>query len=681
MASSREGGRGRHRGPAQTHEGLDDGLRSAITAAVTTAVAESQLTTAPVVGRTPWDAIAEVAGNILGLLGKSAVYLLCIGLIAVGWFFFEQQQSEKERFYTEQLQALEAERNKAFALVQDSYKEIAEVGGGQITNLDKSLNLLKNISDEVDSTQKKAFDQKVATLETQQELDQAREQIERAAEEIREKELSLLNAEKAAETVRRQKESEIEDALNQLKQEKVELEEKQAALALRAGTIAKLQDQLRLQNDAAAKGFQAISDEISEMITTIFPSAQAREESVNLGELLNLKIPLTTIEDRADYEAWARRQNNKNNKDIDIDPSKILRSFANLDWIADDTSVANLIGVSEADLLIAIEKGDGLGFDLWTRAVLSDPVEHETIVGFILDLNQKVMRTIRLVIDHDLSQEDITDADGASEGRDSKRIIEAFHTFSTGPAYVPDEDNWLEKKLIVTELKADGTVNAVRVGDSRSEADGVILPQKLLGAVALKPIVGKSEPIDFLTGKQFDSLANSFQDVSPAVSRTLLDPFETPRLNFDMLARSEEPEAIIITADLDYISDTDLRKAVNKLVRLAIDKDTDALGKLLGGGAYLDGSEVAGRLGAFALRPKFSVAEVSTPLRLAADTTLSEQQSGSSLSMDQQTSIERIEVKFTVEVNPNNDKDLLSLVFERNAPTSTWYLVDLSQHS
>ena len=127
-------------------------IAAAVAAAVTAVRSEDQPVVTPVTGRGPWDTLSEFIEKLFYLFGKSVIYLIVLALLAIGWYFLEQQQSEKEKFltaqqlekekfFTKQLQELEKQRNEAFGLVQSAYKDITGVAAQQILNLDNSLSV------------------------------------------------------------------------------------------------------------------------------------------------------------------------------------------------------------------------------------------------------------------------------------------------------------------------------------------------------------------------------------------------------------------------------------------------------------------------------------------------------------------------------------------------------------
>lgn len=661
-------------------------VAAAVAAAVEAMQSQSQPKVTPVTGRQPWDTLSEFIDRLFDLLGKSVIYLLVILLLGVGWYFLEQQQADKEKFFTKQLRELEKERNEAFDLVKGAYKDITDVAAKQIDNLDDSLELLTTITKEVDNTQKAGFAEKLDAYKTKQELEQALRDMKRAEMEIRKKESTAQEAEQQAEAIRREKEEAIEKARAKLEEEKKKLENQKANLIQRAGKIGELKQALRTLSDSTendlidifAKLFDVGADlrkSVKRLEISLEPGSSRDVASVARDELSILseaEKKLSNIE-IYQYSAWNLTQNEM--RDHIIDPSEVLTPFAGLDSTLDAEALDRLVGVSEKKFVASIEQYDGFGFDFWARVVPDDPDDIRTaLVGALEGKDPTgLIRIVFLVI-----------GEGAGAQANDKRISETKAFLGLAPALMPDKNDWLNTGVLFAIIEPSGEIEVEYESDGRPETDETISLSTLFKEMILEDVIwGMPQPFKLLQRDQFRALVRDQR--LPRVVRTKLhDRYAAPRLNFDMLARAEDPDSILSDAGLTVIGDPDLRVALDLLVRSVIAKDLAAVERALGGFKFSP-NEVVSKLGAFVLRPQFRVADVSIgELRVAQqqiqqqirhqESAPADAQPGQGL--EPQPLDRRARITLAVAKSADGEEDRLTLELEHSSTDDTWRLID-----
>ena len=564
----------------------------------------------------------------------------------------------------------------------------------------RTLKLLKTISDEVDVTQKEGFDQKLEAYKTDEELQNARSQVEQSKKEIREKELTIQQTEQQAEASRREKEMAIEKAAEKLKEEKKKLERQEARLVQRAGTIGELQDALRTLNDSAEKDFEAIFQsamatrqdldssltDLAAALDSSLPDGAPAELRDKLDELRALETRLSALADRDQYSTWALTKSSI--RDFIVDPGIILKPFANLDATLDPGTLERLVGVSEQKLVASIQQDNAFGFDYWVRAVPVDSEFGETFLLGVL-IGKEPVGLVRFVV-LGIGRGEVHSAsvdEDASARTNGDRIVWTEAFLGLSPAVVPDQYDWLSSGILFTYIEPDGEIDSDHDSDITPDANETISLYALVQDIEPpQPIWGTPQPFELLTRDQFYMLARDMR-LPVGVRKALLDPYNEPRLNFDMLERSKKPDLILSKAEMERINDADLRATLEMLVRSVIAKDFAAVKSALGG-SYSSPNEVVSMLGAFALRPQFRVAEVSIEQSQLAQQQIKQQvqqqvpapignQPGSEL--ETQPLELQSEIVLAVASSADGEEDGLTLLLERRGAESTWRLFDISE--
>jgi hypothetical protein len=675
--------------PALSEEQLA-AIAASVAAAMKMTGASEQQDTPPVAISGPWGAAVATFDRLLGVLGKSAGYLLVLALLAVGWYFFQQQQDKKDEFFRKEVAALQGQRNDSFKLVQDSYNKIANSATSQILNLDKSLELLKKISAEVDESQEERFEQEKA-------LDRAIASAKKAEEDVQ-----RLN--RQFEASRRTKENEINEAETKLKKEKRALKAKETDLNQRAGTIGELKDALRTLSEKTEQDLLTISDRVWDLslqldrLISQLRAGLAVESSEGLpsterdavDELTELKKSLTEVKNLHQYDAWKLIY--REMRDYVIDPAEVLRPFAGLDSKLDEEALDRLVGVSERKLVASIQQKDGFGFDFWARVVPNDPDETRTALVGVLEGKDPtgLIRIVFLIIDRgELSPASAVKVAGAQPN--DKRVSETQAFLGLAPAFLPDKNDWLNSGVFLTFINPEGEIEVEHEWNIRPDTNETISLSTLFEReMILEDVIwGIPQPFRLLKRDQFEALVRD-QRLPMDVRKKLQNPFEEPLLNFEMLARAESADTILSKIDLALIGEPDLREAVDGLVRSVIGKNLTAVKSALGG-SKISPKEVVSKLGTFVLRPQFRVADVSIGRPRVAQqqiqrqvSTLAGAQPGKALELQPLEPQAEIILAAAVK-SASEDVDLLTLALERSSTDNKWRLIDAvdgqSEHS
>ena len=292
------------------------------------------------VGRTPSDAVTEVTGNLFRLLGQWTTPILLLVLLAVGWYFLQEQNQKVDTEYQDSLALLRQERDEAYDRVSDFSGQMATVSGQQIKNLTDAFESLKKINTESATRQSEALafqqqaeDARAELSATQANLTQARTVLQQQREDLKASEARL------------------EDAEDKLEDRVEEVERKERALGVRGGTIGELQDTLR--------DYQGVS---TDYIAALQQLALAMEEEDRDA------VAVASMAAEADRLEDAFQKATQRVRDTVTDANAVLSPLADFSVeISSDDVADQLIGYSATRFMELVEPSNGFGFDFWRR--------------------------------------------------------------------------------------------------------------------------------------------------------------------------------------------------------------------------------------------------------------------------------------------------------------------------
>lgn len=534
---------------------------AAVSAAVTDAIRElrSELEKdKPRVGRTPSDAATEITGSLFTLLGQWTGPILLIILLAVGWYYLQEQNQEKDNDYRESLATLRTERDKAYERISEFNLQVATVSGEQITNLRDAFASLKEINTESAERQQALFLLQDEADEAVAERLAAQQQLQEANREIGSRQAELEKSRK-----------ELDKTRDELIEREEEVERKERDLTQRGGRIGELQDHLRNLQMTSESYIQALKDMNEEL-------AEEETDPVRLG---NLQIDADV--GKARYEEAAQTV-----VDMTVDIPAILALLKKYeDWGVPGNIAERLVGVSETRFTELLRENVGFGFDFWLGWATEGD---KSLIGVAIEEPYR-FRWLYLSL---------------SEGEDGDtRIVETNAGEALFPVIAPaSDDAWSNRAYLVTF--EDGSIDNFDAEwngetDATSVPIGVLL--ELEEQVTAWLAEGDSDAIPVMTREVYEQLLAS--RTLPIDAERQLQGDDGMGLLFSMNAERAAGALNALKA-LENIREAGLRAAVEPILERArlgaLDPRDATASAALGVTA-----ETLGRLAFLALQPSF----------------------------------------------------------------------------
>lgn len=488
---------------------------------------QGEASPAPRVGRTPWDAAAEITESLFRLLGQWTTPILVIAGLGIGYYFLEEQAQRKDTAYEESLAVLRQERDDAYARISQFNKDMAEVSSQQISNLTEAFESLKAINDESATRQADAFRYQQQAEDAVQARRRAEDELEQAYEELAARQVQL-----------EQSQALLKESQEKLDERVREVERKEGDLTRRGGTIGELQDLLR--------GLQESSESYVDSVEAL--STELRRDEPNDLSLSRLEQEVAV--QRESYEALVQAI-----VDRTIDFKKVFAPIVAFEgWVANREIADDLIGVSQDRFVEFLETNDGFGFDFWGRFV--NRTGEYSFWGVIVDGAAR-MRIVVLEL--------ATGADGDT------RIVSTQFADAMLPLIAPSVRNGWENVIFtaffdgargfeIDSVYLQGPIHAATVKLSE-------LTEQFYRPVG-DLVFGETDAIPVLSRSGFDAYLASGELAPDSVSQ-LRSPGGLDLL-FDMLAE-RRAGADAWRRALAGITDPDLRSAFERVMAQAVE--------------------------------------------------------------------------------------------------------------
>lgn len=387
----------------------------------------------PITGRTPWDALAEILGDLFRLLGQWTAPIVILAGLGAAYYFFEDQNQKREAEYNASLEKLRAERDDAYTRISEFNESIADVSAKQITNLTNAFDGLTAINTELSNRRDAVFNMQRDAQAAEAARDEALEAQAQAEAAQRQAEASVQEARTSLETTSRQLEDTrteldaqaaiLADSQRELRDAQAALAEQQATatreieagqaelaesqerleaiekdletraddLSRRAGTIGDLQDTLR--------AYQSATQAYVEALETYRRDAERQLEADALPPYLADDIQAALSAFEAQSQAVL---------DAAVDATQLFEQLAAFDgWVEFSAKwLEPLVGVSKSRFMELMAADNGFGFDFWLE--LRD-IEDEDFILLGIAARETRLRLVALDLTSDDPQSRIAD--------------------------------------------------------------------------------------------------------------------------------------------------------------------------------------------------------------------------------------------------------------------------------